>query len=149
MAAKWTPPVALSQREEKILKLTKKRKLYGFFRRYRHRIFDDDVQQKMLETYSDMARGKEAKPPAQLALAMLMQAAFNVADHEVPTLTAVDMRWQVVLDCLGNEAPLMSQVYNFRQRANKHGLNRMLMEKTVQLARETRGYDAAKLEGSF
>ena len=36
---------------------------------------------------------------------MLLQVAFGVADQDVPTLTAVDARRQVVLHCLGAREP--------------------------------------------
>ena len=148
---KWCPPVETTPQEERILKLCKKRKLYAFFRQYRHLIFDDMVQEEMMEAYSDVGQGSEPKPPAQLALAMLMQAAFRVADHEVPTLTAVDRRWQMVLDCLGRDEPLMGQgtVFDFRMRAMASGLTRLLIEKTVRLARETKGFGAAALRTAF
>lgn len=147
----WQPPIDVSAREERILKLCKKHKLYAFFRHYRHELFDDEVQQKLLATYSGGGRGDEPKPPAQLALAMLMQAAFNEPDHEVPALTALDQRWQMVLDCLGSDAPLFSQgtVFNFRMRAIEHGLAQMLVDKTVELARRTKGYSYKKLKVAF
>lgn len=146
-AQRWNPTVDVSRQEERILKLCKKHKLYAFFRHHRHKIFDDEVQTRLLETYSEGGHGDEPKPPAQVAMAMLMQAAFDVPDHEVPTLTAVDQRWQMVLDCLGREETLVSQgtVFNFRMRAIAHGIGRMLIDKTVKLARETRGYSAQKL----
>lgn len=150
-AQKWTPRVELTAQEERLIKLCKKRKLYPFFRRYRHRIFDDEVQAALLKTYSLVGRGDAPKPPAQVALLMLMQAAFGVPDHDVPTLTVVDQRWQMTLDCLGREEPLVSQgtVFNFRMRAIEHGLAAMLVDKTVKLARETKGYSAARLRAAF
>ena len=147
----WQPPTEISTKEERILKLCKKRKLYSFFRLYRHQLFDEQVQQKLIEAYSENGVGKDPKPPAQMALAMLMQAAFDVPDHEVPTLTVVDKRWQMLLDCQGRDEPLMSQgaVFDFRMRAMANGLARLLVENTVRLARETKGFGAAKLRVAF
>jgi hypothetical protein len=146
-AQRWNPTVEVSGREERILKLCKKHKLYAFFRHYRHKIFDEEVQGRLLETYSEGGHGDDPKPPAQVAMAMLMQAAFGVPDHEVPTLTVVDQRWQMVLDCLDREDTLVSQgsVFNFRMRAIAYGLGRILIDKTVELARETGAYSAKKL----
>jgi hypothetical protein len=146
-AQRWTPRAELSQREERILRLCKKHKLYAFFRLHRHEIFDDEIQERLMATYSEGGHGDEPKPPAQLAMAMLMQAAFGEPDHEVPTLTAVDQRWQMVLDCMDREKPLLSQgtVFNFRMRAIANGVGRMLVDKTVELARKTRAYSAKKL----
>ena len=89
--------------------------------------------------------------PAQLALAVLLQAALRVPDHEVVELTVMDKRWQLVLDCLGQELPLFSQgtFYNFRQHMIEHGLDQVLFEKTIRLARETGGFSAAHLRAAF
>jgi len=147
MAGTWNPPVELSEHEERILKRVKKRPLFRFFREHRHELFDDATQAKLLVAYDPVARGKEALPPAQLALAMLMQAALGVADQDVPDLTVVDQRWQMVLDCLGAEEPVISQgsVFNFRMRCIEHDLVQILIDRTVLLARETKGYSGARL----
>jgi len=106
MPSRWNPPVELSNKEEKLIRASK-RTLYGFCRRYRHLLLDEELQAKLLGMYSPVERGKQALPPAQLALAMLMQAAFRIPDHEVPTLTWVDKRWQMVLDCMGAQEPVL------------------------------------------
>ena len=150
MAEKWNPPVELSEREERVMKRVKKRPLFRFFREHRHVLFDEQTQKELLKAYGP-PRGKAALPPAQMALAMLMQAAFGVPDHELPELTACDSRWQMVLDCLGVDEPIMSQgsVFNFRMRAIHHGFDRLLIDRTVQLAKETKGYSAAKLRAAL
>jgi len=150
-AQRWNPERSLSKQEEGILRLCKKHKLYSFFRMHRHEILDEEVQERLLETYSSGGHGDAPIPPAQLALAMLMQAAFGEPDHEVPTLTAVDRRWQMVLGCLDREKPLFCQgtVYNFRMRAIVHELAPMLVDKTVELARQTRSYSSKKLRVAF
>jgi hypothetical protein len=151
MAAFWNPPVELSEPEERIAKLCKKCRLFDFFRRYRHEIFDEATQREMIEAYDPACRGKDAIAPAQLGMAMLMQAAFGVSDQEVPVLTVVDARWQMVLDCLGSDEPLFSQgtVFNYRMRAIAHRWERILIERTVQLARQTKAYSAARLRAAL
>jgi hypothetical protein len=47
-------------------------------------------------------------PPAQLALAMLLQAYTQVSDDEVIEATTMDRRWQLVLACLETETPPFS-----------------------------------------
>lgn len=150
MPAKWNPPVELSELEEKLLRVSK-RTLYSFFRRYRHLLLDDGLQTKLIGMYNPVERGKEALPPAQLALAMLMQAAFRVPDHEVPALTWVDKRWQMVLNCFDAQEPVISQgsIFNFRMKLIEHGLDRVLLEQTVRLARETKGCSAAHLKAAL
>lgn len=151
MASQWNPPVELSEHEERLMRRVKKAPLFRFFREHRHELFDAATQRKLLDAYNVVARGKEALPPAQMALAMLMQAAFDVSDQEMPELTACDLRWQMVLNCLGSEEPLLSQgsVFNFRMRCIEHGLVRVLIERTVQLAKESKGYSATALRAAL
>ena len=147
----WNAPVELSAEEERILKLCKKQKLWGFLRQHRHVILDNEIRQELAQLYSDSGRGRPPECPERLALATLLQAAFDVADHEVPALTVVDRRWQMVLDCLEVGAPVFSQgsVFNFRERARASGLMTRLLEKTIQLARSTKGFSHKRLRAIF
>ena len=122
MADTWNAPIEISPREAAILKLCKKQKLWSFLRSYRHQLLDDDVRAALAAMYvNDPRGGHPPLAPERLALAMLLQVGFGVADHEVPTLTVVDQRWQMVLDCLGAERPAFSQgtVFSFRERARR------------------------------
>lgn len=147
----WKPPVELSRGEQFIAKRCEKRRVFVFLRELRHRIFDDEMQAKLIAAYSPVERGRSRVRPAQLALAVLLQAALRVPDHEVVELTLMDRRWQMVLDCSGAETPLFSQgtFYNFRQRLIEHGLDQALFDKTVELARETGGFSATHLRAAF
>jgi len=147
----WNAPVEVSSEEEQVLKLCKKQKLWAFLRKYRHRILDDEVRTDLVRLFAPSGRGRPPVAPEQLALAMLLQVGFNVADHEVPTLTAVDRRWQMILDCMGETVPVFSQgtVFNFRERAREHGLMKTLLEKTVELARQTKGFSHKRLRAIF
>lgn len=151
MNTAWNPPVELSEEEERILKLCKKQKLWSFLRKYRHVLFDDEIRAELARMYAATGRGRPPDAPERLALAMLLQVAFDVADHEVPTLTAVDRRWQMVLNCLDAEDPIVSQgsVFNFRERARAHGLMKRLLDKTVELARATKGFSHKRLRAIF
>jgi Transposase DDE domain/Transposase domain (DUF772) len=147
MATLWNPPVELSSREQRIVKRCAKRRVFVFLRTQRHRIFDEDMQAKLRAAYDRADR----IAPAQLALASLLQAALGVPDHEVVELTAMDLRWQMVLACLGDEEPAFSQgtLFNFRQRLIEHDLDRELFDKTVRLAREDGGFSATHLRAAF
>lgn len=147
----WDPPTDLIAAEEHVLRLCKKQKLWSFFRRHRHVLLDAEIRNELATLYSDEPGGRPPQPPERLALAMLLQVAFDVADHEVPTLTAVDRRWQVVLDCLGRDDPAFSQgtVFNFRERARRSGFMRRLLDKTVELARQTKGFSHKRLRAIF
>ena len=147
MTASWDPPVELSKKEQFIVKRCGKRRVFVFLRELRHRIFDAEMQARLSAAYERAER----VPAAQLGLATLLQAALGVPDHEAVELTVMDLRWQMVLGCLGTEEPLFSQgtLFNFRQRLIEHDLDRELLDKTVKLARETGGFSAAALRAAF
>lgn len=130
------------------MELCKKQKLWAFLRRYRHQILDEEIIDALRAMYAASGRGKPVCPE-RLALALILQVAFHVPDHEVPALTAVDRRWRMVLDCLDNEvderAFSQGSVFHFRERAREHGLMKTLLEKTVRLARETKGFSHKRL----
>jgi hypothetical protein len=151
MGTRWDPPIELSKTEKAIVKRCGKRRVYIFLRELRHRIFDEEMQGHLEAAYSPVERGKQRVPPAQLAMASLLQAALDVPDHEVVAATVMDRRWQMVLDCLDVEDTPFSQgtFFNFRQRAIEHGLDRVLFEKTIALARETGGFSAKRLRAAF
>jgi len=148
MSKPWNPRVETSPVEDKILKLCKKQKLWIFMRQYRHRILNEEVRQALRRMYAPGGRG-EPSNAERMALALVLQVAFHVADHEVPTLTAVDRRWRMLLDCLDEELDeaVFSQgsVFSFRERARQHGLMQMLLAKTVEMARETKGFSHKRL----
>ncbi len=59
----------------------------------------------------------------------------------------MDRRWQLVLDCLDATEPPFSQgaLGEFRARLIRTDLDRRLLERTVERARQSRGFDARKL----
>lgn len=122
-------------------------KLFGFLRVYRSELFDEGFQAKLAEMYPQPNSGKEPLPPAMLAMVVLLQAYTGTSDAEAVELSVVDLRWQMVLDCLGTEKPAFSQgaLQAFRERLIKHDMDRSLLERTAELARKTRGFDATKL----
>ncbi len=148
----WEPAVELSSLEERILGRTKKRKIFLFLRQFRDRLFDREMQEKLASAYSPVKRGKERVAPAQLAMALILQAALDVPDHEVVELTLDSRRWQSVLDCFEPDAkPLFSQgtLFNFRQRMIEHDLDKELFNKTIAIARETGAFGGTKLRAAF
>lgn len=62
-------------------------------------------------------------------------------------MTVVDLGWQMVLDHLGSDTPAFSQgtLQKFRTRMIEQGLDRRLLERTVELAKETSEFDWKKL----
>lgn len=149
---RWSPPTAYS-RQEQILRrrLTRTGKLFGFLRDCRRELFSDDFQAELESMYRDTGAGREPVPPARLAMAVLLQAYEGVSDAEAVELTVVDLRWQMVLDCLGSEAPAFGQgtLAAFRARLIRHDMDRRLLERTVELAHTTKAFDFKKLPKSL
>jgi hypothetical protein len=149
---RWNPPREIAPREAKLLsRLTRVRKLFRFLREYRHVVFDDAFQEELAAMYRDTGAGKPPLPPAFLAMAILVQAYQGVSDAEAVELSVVDLRWQLVLDRLGGEEPAFSQgaLFEFRERLMAHDLDRRLLERTAEVARETKGFDPKKLPQSL
>jgi hypothetical protein len=135
---RWNPPVGLTAQEEMLLKrLHRVRPLFGFLRRHRHELFDDAFQAKLEEVYRETGAGEEPHPPALLCMVVLLQGYVGASDAEAIELSVVDLRWQMVLGCLGATTPPFSQgaLQMFRERMIAHDLDRALLEKTVALLR--------------
>src|ERR1700688_1396638 len=146
--ARWTPPVAPPRREQFLLKrLGRVRKLFGFLRVHRQELFTDAFQDELASMYRTTGAGKDALPPAMMAMAMLVQGYLGISDAEMVELTVVDLRVQMVLGCLGTEAPAFSQgaLQEFRERLIAADLDRRLLERTVDLAKRSQVFDYRKL----
>src|SRR5438067_1774119 len=95
---RWCPPQEPTRQEDFLLRrLTRTRKLFGFLRLHRHELFDDAFQTELEAMYRDTGAGKDPLPPAQLAMAVLLQGYVGASDAEAVELTVVDLRWQMVL----------------------------------------------------
>ena len=149
---RWTPPEELSRQEEMLLKrLDRVRKLLGFLRLQRRVLFNDEFQAELESMYRDTGAGRDPVPPALMAMAAFVQAYLGVSDAEMVELTLVDLRVQMVLGCLGATKPAFSQgaLVDFRDRLIRCDMDRRLLERTVELARETGGFDWRKLPRSL
>jgi hypothetical protein len=133
----WQPPVALSEAERGIVARIRRAKLFVFLRERRHELFDAAFQEELAATYLPSDRGQPPIPPAQPALALILQAYTGVSDDEVIEATVLDRRWQLALDCLDAGTPPFSKgtLVGFRQRLLDADLDRRLVERTVELAR--------------
>ena len=145
---RWSPGRELSDREEMVMKrLVKTRKLFAFLRTHRHELFDEAFQVELEAMYRQSGAGKPATPPAVLAMAVLLQAYMQASDAEAVELTVVDLRWQLVLDCMDSRRSLFAQstLVEFRARMIRTGMDRRLLERTVELAKSTGAFDSKKL----
>lgn len=145
---RWNPPTVTTRKEDFLLKrLTRTKKLFAFLRLHRHELFTDSFQEELEGMYRTTGAGSEPIPPAVFCMGLLLQAYTGVSDAEAVELTVVDARWQLVLDCLGAESPLFSQgaLAQFRARLIGAGLDRRLLERSLELAKETKEFDWKKL----
>jgi Transposase DDE domain/Transposase domain (DUF772) len=145
---RWAPRQEYTKQEQWLAKrLVRTGKLFGFLRAHRHELFDESFQTELEIAYRDTGAGRSPVPPALLAMAVLLQAYEGASDAKAVELTVVDLRWQMVLDRLGQTEPAFSQgaLCAFRHRLIAHDLDRRLLERTVELARSGQGFDWKKL----
>lgn len=142
---RWSPRVELSKQEKLIMKrLNRVRALFGFLRLNRHVLFDTGFQDELEGMYRQTGAGDEPHPPAMMCMVLLLQGYVGASDAEAVELAVMDLRWQMVLDCLGADEPPFSQgaLQGFRERMVANEMDRVLLERTVALVREgvaTRG----------
>jgi transposase len=147
----WRPPVEPSRAEQAVIKAVRRAKLFVFLRQHRHELFDEEFQAELAQAYADSPKGQPPVPPAQLALATIVQAYAGVSDDEVVEATVMDRRWQLVLDCMDAGQPPFSKgtLVGFRARLIEHNLDRALIERTVALAARTGGFGARALRAAL
>jgi Transposase DDE domain/Transposase domain (DUF772) len=147
----WHPPIELSTAEQAIIQRIRRAKLFVFLRQHRHELFAEAFQQELLTLYKDQPQGHPPVPPAQLALATLLQAYTQVSDDEVIEASTMDRRWQVVLDCLDVEMPPFSKgtLVAFRQRLIAQQMDRRLLERTVELAATSGAFGPRQLRAAL
>jgi len=140
--------VELSRQEELIIKRLKRtRKLFAFLRLHRDELLDDAFQTELEGMYRQTGAGEEPVPPAMLCMALLLQAYLGTSDAEAVELTILDLRWQLVLGCLGAVEPSFGQgtLQEFRERLIANNMDRRLLERTIELAKKTAEFDWKKL----
>lgn len=145
---RWTLPVELGEREQRVARrLERVGKFYVFLRRVQPRLFDEAFQAELARGY-EKPRGTDPLPPALLAMVTLLQAYDRVSDAEAVVTAEMDQRWQLVLGCLGAEKAPFSQgvLVSFRERMVAHDLDRKLLDRTVELAKETGLFGWQKLK---
>ena len=155
----WNVPIDLTKQEKWICsKLKRTGKLFIFLRQNRHLIFTEEINRKLLSMYDDHPRGKPSVAPALLAMASLLQAYGQVSDASAVLDSIFDQRWQMVLGCLGHDMAPFSQgtLCDFRHRLVRYNLDVMLLERTVEIAKDVGGFcykqlrialDSAPLQG--
>jgi hypothetical protein len=110
-------------------------------------LFDDSFQRELESMYRATGEGKVPVAPALLAMVVVLQAYTGASDAEAVEHAILDARWQLVLDTSGREKPAFSQgtLQAFRDRLVAHDMDRRLLERTIELARQTSAFDWKKL----
>ncbi len=147
----WQPPIVPSMAEQAIIKRIKRAKLFVFLREHRHELFEEAFQQELATLYQASSRGQPPIPPAQLALATILQAYTGASDDEVIEATTMDRRWQLALDCLDVAEPPFSKgtLIAFRNRLIETQMDRRLIERTIELAKGTGAFGAGPLRAAL
>jgi Transposase DDE domain/Transposase domain (DUF772) len=147
----WRPPVEPSPAEQTVIGLVRRAKLFVWLRLHRHQLFDEAFQAELAAAWTDSPKGQPPVPPAQLALATILQAYTGASDDEVLEACVMDRRWQLVLDCLdASQAPFSKgTLVGFRARLIAHNLDRRLVERTVALARTAGGFGDRALRAAL
>jgi Transposase DDE domain/Transposase domain (DUF772) len=141
----WQPPVACSRLEREVIKRIKRARLFVWLREHRHELLDAGFQAELAGMYDPRRLGQPPVPPAQLALATILQAYTGASDDEVLEATVMDRRWQLVLDCMDQATAPFSKgtLVVFRARLIAADLDRRLVERTVELYQQQAGRPAA------
>ncbi|MEZ4315470.1 MAG: IS1182 family transposase [Polyangiaceae bacterium] len=144
---RWTPRAEITKQEERRLKsLAKTRKLLAFLRLHRTRLFDEAFQTELASMYRDTGEGMEPVAPALLAMTLLLQSYEGLGDARAIERTWSDKGWQMVLGLDGDEAAFgQGTLSAFRERLIAHDMDRRMLERTVELAKETGAFDWKKL----
>jgi hypothetical protein len=147
----WHPPIEPTPEEQAVLERIKRAKLFVFLRNHRHEIFTEHFQEELGTIYRESALGRPPVPPAQLALATILQAYTSVSDEEAIEAMAMDRRWQLVLDCLDAREPPFCKgtLVGFRKALIEHDLDRRLIERTVTVARRKGGFGSTRLRAAL
>ena len=147
----WHPPLEPSPFEQTIMTSIKRAKLFVFLRHHRHEIFDDAFQEELAMLYVPSLRGHPHVAPAQMALAVILQAYTGVSDDEVIEATLMDRRWQLVLNCPDTDhAPFSKGTFiAFRKRLIDAQMDRRLLERTIELANHTQEFGSRALRAAL
>ena len=147
----WTPPIELSEAEQKVAKRIRKAKLFVFLRNVRHELFNVEFQAQLAHIFKDSSMGNCPIPPAQIALAIILQAYTGVSDDEVIEAMVMDKRWQLALDCLECEQAPFGKGTLVRGRAALIACegDRRLIERTIEMAQIRQGFSARALRAAL
>ena len=147
---RWNVPEKLTAQERKLVaRMRRKSRFYVFLREIRGQLFDAEFQEELARAYAP--RGQAPVPPVLLAMVCLLQAYTGVSDAEAVDEAEMDMRWQLVLGTLGQDKAPFGQgsLPRFREPLMEHDLDPRLLDRTVELARQTGLFGWHKLKAAL
>ncbi len=145
---RWDIPAEPSAEEAKLAaKLKGGSKFFRFLWEIRGKLFTPEFQDELIEGFQRKRR--DNVPPALLAMVWLLQAYTQASDRGAVDNAVYDKRWQLVLGTLDTEdAPFgQGSLPRFRARLVRSDLDRRLVDRTVELARETGLFGSRNLRG--
>jgi hypothetical protein len=147
----WHRPLELPPAECTMVARIRRAQLFIFLRQVRHELFADPFQEELAGIFRDSLKGHPPVPPAPLALVILLQAYTGVSDDEAIEAWTMNRRWQLVCDCLDCEVSPLSTatLVRFRAALLAHGLDRRLIERTVELAAREGGFSPRHLRAAL
>lgn len=106
---------------------------YGLLSEHGQRIVRD---QDFADCYAER-RGRPSIPPSILAKILLLAYRSGLSDREAMEAVRFDLRWKVALDLpLDHEGYHPTSLVRFRARLLLHGKERLVFERSLELARE-------------
>lgn len=141
----WHPAAERREEEAVAKRLRASSKFYKFLWDIREELFDEAFEKQLIECYAP--RGQAPCAPAMLAMVMLLQRYDGLGDADAVDAAENDRRWQLVLGTLGsNSAPFgQGSLVRFRTRMIAHDLDKRLVQKTVELAKQTKKFGWQRL----
>ena len=149
---KWMLAGEISKAEAKVIKrLERTGRFFAFLREVRAELFDDAFQAELEQAGYGTPRGQKPLAPAMLAMVTLLQAYTQTSDAEAVVCAELDLRWKLVLGTLGeDDAPFgQGSLPRFRERMIAHELDRRLVDRTVELAKQHGGFGWQMLKAAL
>jgi len=142
---RWHLPTESAREQSVAKRLRASSKFYRFLWEIRGELFADGFEEVLIESYEP--RGQEPCPPAQLAMAMLLQRYEGQSDAGAVDAAENDRRWQLVLGTLGEERAPFGQgsMVRFRVRMIANDLDKKLGDRTIKLAKRSGKFGWKKL----
>jgi len=132
---RWNPKP--SEAEKRVAaKLRKASAFYRFLWEIRGELFTPEFEDELAASYRP--RGQDPCPPALLAMVLLLQRYDGLGDADAVDAAENDRRWQLVLGTLGEDQSPFGQgsLVRFRVRAIANDLDKKLVDRTVELAKQ-------------